>query len=303
MHEGVECDCACAVSICIPAYCDPGGVRRCLDSILAQTFLDYEVIISDDSPDSSVADVLLAFRSLNIKYVRNVPALGTPKNWNHAIQLASGRLVKVMHHDDWFRHNESLGFFVKMMELNPEALLGFGASFDTRENECVIRVNSPTKSLRKKIERDPHALLCGNYIGSPSAVIYRNSESVFFDENYKWLVDIEFYIRKIGTRRILAYDERASVNIGISEHQVTQSCIGNPNVVVREFLLLYDVLGFSVTRYVADCLVLSRIFWDCRIASFRKINEYGKMPNEFVLLVCLLILLNLGRKTMRMKNW
>lgn len=40
----------CKVSICIPAYGNPEGIRRLLDSIAGQTYTDFEIIITDDSP-------------------------------------------------------------------------------------------------------------------------------------------------------------------------------------------------------------------------------------------------------------
>ena len=39
------------VSICVPAYKNPVGVERLLESIKVQSFTDYEVVVTDDSPD------------------------------------------------------------------------------------------------------------------------------------------------------------------------------------------------------------------------------------------------------------
>ena len=43
------------VSICVPAYKNPVGVERLLESVKVQSFTDYEVVVTDDSPDGSVA--------------------------------------------------------------------------------------------------------------------------------------------------------------------------------------------------------------------------------------------------------
>lgn len=42
------------VSICIPAYKQPEFLKRCLDSVFEQSYTDYEVIITDDSPDNEI---------------------------------------------------------------------------------------------------------------------------------------------------------------------------------------------------------------------------------------------------------
>src|SRR5687767_8300464 len=91
------------VSICIPAYKNVSYLGRLLDSIAEQTFADFEVVITDDSPDNSVEDFLKNYSRIEtISYYRNVPACGTPENWNAGIRKARGKWIKLMHDDDWF---------------------------------------------------------------------------------------------------------------------------------------------------------------------------------------------------------
>ena len=69
------------ISICIPAYKRIDYLKRLLCSIEIQKFKDYEVIISDDSNDDSVAALLKNFNGrFEIKYFKNEKALGTPAN-------------------------------------------------------------------------------------------------------------------------------------------------------------------------------------------------------------------------------
>ena len=67
------------VSICIPAYKQLAILRKVLDSILIQSFENYEVIISDDSPDYGVELLIGEFDFKGrLKYSRNQTALGSP---------------------------------------------------------------------------------------------------------------------------------------------------------------------------------------------------------------------------------
>ena len=67
------------VSICIPAYNQIYYLEKTLASVLLQSFDDYEVIITDDSSDDSVATLLTKFDfGGRLKYVRNMVALGAP---------------------------------------------------------------------------------------------------------------------------------------------------------------------------------------------------------------------------------
>ena len=60
------------ISICIPAYKQVAMVERLLNSIICQTFKDYEIIITDDSPDDSVKLLSEKYTSkCRLKYVKN----------------------------------------------------------------------------------------------------------------------------------------------------------------------------------------------------------------------------------------
>ena len=51
------------ISICIPAYKHVEYLQRLLDSVLRQTYTDYEIVITDDSPDNSVAELVERYQS------------------------------------------------------------------------------------------------------------------------------------------------------------------------------------------------------------------------------------------------
>ena len=66
-------------SICIPAYKNIAYLKRLLKSINEQTFTDFEVIITDDSSDSSVENLLQQLKFAHkVNYHKNIPALGMP---------------------------------------------------------------------------------------------------------------------------------------------------------------------------------------------------------------------------------
>ena len=102
------------ISICIPAYKHIEYLKRLLDSIVIQTFRDFEVVITDDSPGNEVAVLVDKYRQeLKIVYKKNNPISGSPGNWNQAILNASGDWIKIMHDDDWFSSPSSLELFAK----------------------------------------------------------------------------------------------------------------------------------------------------------------------------------------------
>src|SRR5947208_1047223 len=100
-----------SISICIPTYQRIDFLKRLLNSISNQTFKDFEVIVTDDSPGDEVAKLCQQYPQLNLQYFKNDPALGTPANWNRAVSKANGEWIKLIHDDDWFATENALELF------------------------------------------------------------------------------------------------------------------------------------------------------------------------------------------------
>jgi len=232
------------VSICIPTYKHPDFLKRCLDSVLQQDFTNYEIIITDDSPDDSISRLAETYNDERIHYYKNDRTLGSPRNWNKAISKAKGEYIKILHHDDWLAEPYSLRKYVELLNNNPDADIAFSASCDIDE-KGEKKSHIANETSLKKIEKDPPAIYLGNAIGAPSVCIFRNNKGYEFDPNLVWLVDIEFYIRLITAKRIFSYNPEILVNIGISEFQITQQCLAELKLRISEKLYLYHKLGLD----------------------------------------------------------
>jgi glycosyltransferase involved in cell wall biosynthesis len=232
------------VSICIPAYKQISFLRKCLESVLMQDYSDYELIITDDSPDDSVKQLVNELLSNKPHtYLQNKPALGSPANWNKGISLAKGEYIKIMHHDDSFCEKESLSEFVRALDTNQHAQLVFSNSKVVHQNG-TSRIHVPNESQLKKLKQDPMNLFLGNFIGAPSATIYRRNASVDYDVNLKWLVDIDFYMRVLNKNNSFVHINKALVaTTDGAEHQVTSESLNNPNVELKENCYVFEKLS------------------------------------------------------------
>lgn len=238
------------VSICIPAYKRADFLERCLDSILQQSFQQYEIVITDDSPTDELKS--LSGKDERIVYVKNEQPLGSPANWNKAISLARGKYIKIMHHDDWFSSPDALSRFVQALEENPSSLFAFSASRQVGKDNVI---NRPI--LIKKISKlsyVPEILYDKNYIGAPSVTIFRNNLGLYFDERLIWLVDTEFYIRMLRMNKHFTVINEPLIDVGLSEFQITNDCIENSKLVIGEYLYMFKKL--SLERNVRDYIVL-----------------------------------------------
>jgi glycosyltransferase involved in cell wall biosynthesis len=234
-------------SICIPAYKKIPYLKRLLDSIAVQSWKDFEVIVTDDSPDGSVQSLCLQYADrLPIRIFRNDPPLGTPENWNEAIRHAQGEWVKIMHDDDWFAGENSLSDFAAAIRENPGASLIFSAYRNVNPDGSGLDIFAPA-TRRRAVFRDPRVLFAGNTIGPPSCTVFRRREGALFDKDLKWLVDIDFYIQYLKDGKA-SYIPGVLVYIGVNDQQVTASSFRNPGVEIPESFHLLEKTGEDSLR-------------------------------------------------------
>jgi glycosyltransferase involved in cell wall biosynthesis len=231
------------ISICIPAYKNEDYLLRLLDSIRIQSFQDFEVVISDDSPDDRLFSIIEPYRKhFHVHYVKNHVPLGSPANWNHSISMARGQWIKIMHDDDWFANESALEqFAVVAKDSGVDFVFSGFYEVDVITNEKKESIISGFHL--KKLQSNPLYLFRTNYIGHPSTTMIRNKTRQWFDEKIKWVVDFEFYIRLLKDCRQFRAIRKPLVNIGISEEQITKAVFRNPDVEIPENLYLLHKVG------------------------------------------------------------
>lgn len=89
-------------SIGIPAYKDK-YLKKCIQSILNQTYKNYEIIIINDCSPKDLAHIVKNFEDPRIRYYENNQNIGAEnvvKNWNKCLELANGDFFVLMGDDD-----------------------------------------------------------------------------------------------------------------------------------------------------------------------------------------------------------
>src|SRR4051812_3303201 len=114
------------VSIGVPVYNGDRFLAATLDSILAQTFSDFEVAIVDNASTDRTAEISRAYaaRDPRIQYRRNVVNIGAMRNFNLAFRLARGAYFKWWAADDLCRPT-FLARCVDALDANPSAVLAY----------------------------------------------------------------------------------------------------------------------------------------------------------------------------------
>ncbi len=236
------------VSICIPTFNQVDKLQILLDSIRIQTFREFEVIVSDDSSIDDVKQLVDRYDDLNIRYYRNSPSKGSPENWNHAISLATGEWIKLMHHDDYFVYPDSLGDFITSIERSDtNSDFVFSATLISYEATGISGNYAINKNLLRNLRKQPALLFDRNLIGSPSVCMYKRKLNIEFDKSLIWLVDVEFYNR-ILLKRSITYIDRTLVSTIVSSEQLSEKLRNNPDYEIYELLYCFNKLNNQFDR-------------------------------------------------------
>lgn len=191
------------VSVCIPTYLGARHLRQSIDSVLAQTFTDFELVIVDDHSSDETFGIASGITDSRIRCLRNERRLGAEANWTRAVLEARGRYVKVLPQDDL---------------LAPACLARQVAAFEADTANQLVLVFSPRviidtegRPLFKPRPMGSRALrLDGrtvfrrclrrgtNVVGEPGVALFRRQTAEMiggFDGSFPYVIDLDYYLR------------------------------------------------------------------------------------------------------------
>lgn len=110
------------VSICIPLYQKVAYIGRTIDSVLAQTFTDFELVVIDNASTDGSAAVLDAYDDPRLRVVRHAGTIPMIENFRAAVAATRAPLVKVLMADDLIEP-EALARQVSVLDADPEVVV------------------------------------------------------------------------------------------------------------------------------------------------------------------------------------
>ena len=206
------------MSICIPTWEQHGYGRRYLkemfDSIVTQTFKDFNVVISDQSDNEGIKDLVSDYSSLfKIIYLKNQNNRGNgPANTNNTLKHADGDIIKIMFQDDLFVDNKALQLIHDtFIETNCNWLVN-GCNH-TKDGKTFYREMVP--SWNDKI------LEGVNTISSPSVLSIKNVDKLYFDEELVMMMDCEYYYQLYQKYGLPTIIKKPLISNRTHKHQIS----------------------------------------------------------------------------------
>jgi glycosyltransferase involved in cell wall biosynthesis len=144
------------VSIGLPVFNGEHYIEEALDSILAQTYSDFELIISDNASTDRTEEICRAYtaRDERIRYFRNETNLGAAKNFNCVFELSSGEYFKWASYDDVLGP-EFLSRCITVLDQEPSIILCHAKTGRIDEHSALVGVYEEYQYLRLS-SRKPH---------------------------------------------------------------------------------------------------------------------------------------------------
>lgn len=229
------------VSLCIPTYNGAAYLRAALDSALAQSFRDFELLVVDDgSSDGTVAIVEeYARRDARVRLERNPERLGMAGNWNRCLQKAQGEWIKFLFQDDCLAPACLERMLAAVADRPGVALVACRREFafeagvsEELKNSFINYVTKhnlsrafpgrafiPAEAFADYMVRSPAA----SCIGEPTAVLLHRSVTERFGYFHPYLVqliDFEYWAR-IAVHAGLAYVDEALATFRLHPQSAT----------------------------------------------------------------------------------
>ena len=192
-----------AVSVCIPTYRGAAHIAETIESVLAQSFADFELVIVDDASPDETGQVVARYRDARLRYVRSECNAGVEENWNRCLRFARGRYFKLLPHDDLIAP-DCLARQVAVLEADRDERLAlvFCARriIDSRSRALMTRRYPrrgsgviPARAVLRSCIRSG-----ANLLGEPGGLLFRTALARrvgAFDASLRIVTDLDYWFR------------------------------------------------------------------------------------------------------------
>lgn len=259
------------ISVIIPLYNHETYIKEAIDSILNQSFNDFELIIINDGSQDNSEGIVKSIRDDRIKYYYQKNQ-GTHNALNRGIGLARGEYISILNSDDVY-YADRFEKMVMILEHDSSVHAVFSHIEFIDGNGNSIRFNRGAEdnwlshNPETSYEKNNHIildLLAGNFLYTTSNLFCRKSvfDDIGYFSNLKYIHDYEFFLRLCYHYKVHIIEEP------LLKYRYHESNALNENfsvanfetgLVLSNFLLKYDLEKFFSNKD-RDSLALAKFF-------------------------------------------
>jgi len=184
------------ISVILPIYNGEEYLNEAMESILIQTFKDFELIVIDDASNDNSVEIINKYEDPRIKLHENKKNIGQASSENIGLTLSSGKYIARLDQDDVMLQDR-LGIQVEYLEKNPD-IAAIGCQYF-----CIDENGSPLDEMHWPVgfKNNLYSLITGfSPVGHPGALIRKNvlEQVGKYDPRYAPAEDYELWLRLVA---------------------------------------------------------------------------------------------------------
>lgn len=189
------------VSVVIATYNHAHFLAEAIQSVLDQTYQDFELLVVDDGSTDDTRQVMAGFADSRLHYFYQENR-GYSAARNRAIRASSGVYIALLDADDlWLAHK--LEVQAAYLDRHPEVGLVHGSYYRMDKEGCILSVCRQRPPLSESVFKH---LLRRNFIGTPTVVVRKRclDQLGLFDESLRTTADWDLWLR-LSRRHQISY--------------------------------------------------------------------------------------------------
>lgn len=227
------------ISVLTPLYnTPPDALRAMLESILNQTYTDYEFLLLNDSPNNTdIRDIVLSYDDMRIRYMENESNMGITKSRNKLIDMARGQYLAVVDHDD-ISMPTRFAVQVAFLDANPHVGVVGGNMLELRAGQVISKTNYPENDhdIKLSLINEPYVCTPNHPASMIRASVLRDN-NIRYDEKWTPCEDHALWLDLID---YTCFHNVPDVVLKYVWH--------GENTTTRTFQRMYDILPIMIER-------------------------------------------------------
>ncbi len=193
------------VSICIPVYNGELFINKTIESVLAQSYQNIELVILDNASTDKTEEIVSIYKNNLIRYIRNPENIGLMANWNKALKEAKGEYIKLLPADDIIHKNcveEQVKVFQEFQDQNLVIVCCSRNIIDVDGRILTSRRFSGAKGVISGLKSIKRIVRSGtNPLGEPGAILFKKeiiTKSGQFVDDFPYVIDLNLWVKMLA---------------------------------------------------------------------------------------------------------
>jgi glycosyltransferase involved in cell wall biosynthesis len=260
------------ITVLLPVYNCELYVQTAVESILNQTFTDFEFLIIDDASTDGTVSILKKFDDSRIQLIEKPVNSGYTNSLNYGLQIAKGEYIARMDGDD-MSYPERFTKQIAYLETHPEVVV-CGTAYKILGNDKHITLPELHEDIKI-------SLLWGNCISHPSVMIRKkilDDYSIQYDTNKEPAEDYAMWVRLLSIGKLHNLQEV------LLEYRIYSSQVSRKRAVEQkknDIATKFQLLQYLDVKWNdSESEFLERQFCKTEVIAFKDLKIFKQIQNK-----------------------